>query len=322
MSMDATRERKNRRGSRWMLNFGIIIALAALVVIAVILYPGFLAPDNIRNILTQNAPVGLIAIGMTFVIISRGFDLSVGAVYALSSVTFAGVMLTSGSMFAAALATIGVSLLCGAINGYLVSYAGVNPFIATLGTSSVYAGAAYVVSNSAPFIVSDPSFKLLATARPFGVPMPIYILIVCFVLAGIVLHLTQYGRNIFALGGNPEATWLSGVRVRSLGASVYVVAGVLAGIAGMIDTSRLGVGQANVGANMALDAIAIVIIGGTALSGGEGAIWRSATGLLLLATITNIFYSLNISQQWQLIAKGIIVVGAVALDVAIRKRQR
>ncbi|MDZ7886833.1 MAG: ABC transporter permease [Mycobacterium sp.] len=306
--------------SALIYRYSMLGVLAVLIVVASVLYDGFLSPDNVRDILVQNASVGIIAVGMTFVIISGGFDLSVGATYALGSTVFAGMTISTGSPTLAGLVALASGLACGLVNGLLVARLKINPFVATLGSASVIAGIAYIYSNSAPFIVSDRSFQALANSRTVGIPTPIFILVVTFVVGGIVLAKSTVGRNVQAVGGNVEAAWLSGLRVPTLTAGVYVLTGGLAALAGMIDASRLAVGQADVGANMALDAIAIVVVGGTSLRGGEGAMWRSFVGLLILATLTNVFYSLNVSQHWQLIAKGLIVIAAVALDAAVRRK--
>lgn len=316
---DKTSHRKTSPGAL-LVKYSMLVVLVLLVVVATFLYDGFLAPANIRDILVQNAAVGIIAVGMTFVIISGGFDLSVGATYALGSTVFAGVTISTGSVALAGAAALAAGLLCGLANGLLVAKLHINPFVATLGSASVISGLAYIYSNSAPFIVSQPGFQALSKSHTLGIPTPIFILILTMVVGGIVLAKTTIGRNVQAVGGNTEAGWLSGLRVPSITASVYVLTGALAAIAGMIDASRLAVGQADVGANIALDAIAIVVVGGTSLRGGEGAMWRSAVGLLILATLTNVFYSLNVSQHWQLIAKGLIVIAAVALDSAARRR--
>jgi ribose/xylose/arabinose/galactoside ABC-type transport system permease subunit len=300
--------------------FGVLIVL---IIIATMLYPAFLNPANLGNILTQNSAVGLIAIGMTFVIISGGFDLSVGATYALGATLYAGLTIQTGSVFVAGIGALSAGLVVGTVNGLIVSRLNVNPFVATLGTSSIIGGIAYIYSGSSPFIVNDnPAFQDLALARILGVPLPIWILVTAFVVAAFLLAKTNFGRNIYAVGGNFEAAWLTGLRVKGMRSSVYILTGGLAALAGMMDSSRLGVGQADVGAAMALNAIAIVVVGGTSLLGGEGAIWRSAVGLLILATLTNVFYSLNVSQHWQLIAKGLIVVAAVAVDAIVRARSR
>jgi ribose transport system permease protein len=204
----------------------------------------------------------------------------------------------------------------------LVGRLGINPFVATLGTGSIISGLAYIYSNSAPFIVNGiPQFQDLALSELAGVRVPIVILVVVMALAWVLLAKTAYGRAVAAIGGNAEAAWLSGMRVNTIKASAYVMTGGLAALAGMMDASRLGVGQADIGANMALNAIAIVVVGGTSLRGGEGTIWRSAVGLGILATLTNVFYALNVSQNWQLIAKGVIVVAAVAVDALVRTRR-
>lgn len=314
----------SRRGLRHLATkYSMLGVLVVLIVIATILYPGFLNPANIGNILTQNSAVGLIAIGMTFVIICGGFDLSVGATYALGATLYAGLTLQTGSVLVAGIGALVAGVLVGILNGLIISRLSINPFVATLGTSSIISGVAYIYSNSSPFIVNGvPAFQDLALSRLLGIPLPIWILVIAFVLAAFVLAKTTFGRNVYAVGGNYEAAWLTGLRVKGLNASVYVVTGVLAALAGMMDASRLGVGQADVGASMALDAIAIVVVGGTSLLGGEGAIWRSAVGLLILATLTNVFYSLNVSQNWQLIAKGCIVVAAVGVDAVVRVRKK
>lgn len=303
--------------------YAMLGVLVVLIIVASILYPGFVNPANIGNILTQNAAVGLIAIGMTFVIISGGFDLSVGATYALGATLFAGLTIQTGSVVVAGIGALLAGVIVGLVNGTIISRLGVNPFVATLGTSSVISGIAYIYSNSSPFIVNGvPAFQDLALTTIAGVQLPIWILVIGFVVAAVVLAKSTFGRNIYAVGGNYEAAWLTGLRVKGLNASVYVLTGGLAALAGMMDASRLGVGQADVGANIALDAIAIVVVGGTSLLGGEGALWRSAVGLLILSTLTNVFYSLNVSQHWQLIAKGAIVVAAVAVDAVIRSKKR
>lgn len=303
------------------VRYGMVGVLVILVIGASVLYSGFLAPANVRDILVQNTAIGIIAVGMTFVIISGGFDLSVGATYALGATVFAGVTISSGSVILAAAAALGAGVTAGVVNGALISRLSINPFVATLGTASIISGLAYIYSGSAPFIVEERRFQILAASSIAGIPTPIVILAVTFMVGGFLLSQTSYGRNIYAVGGNQDAAWLSGLRVAGHTASVYVMTGFLAALAGMIDASRLGVGQANVGANVALDAIAVVVVGGTSLRGGEGAIWRSVVGLLILATLTNVFYSLNVSQNWQLIAKGTIVVAAVALDSFLRQRR-
>jgi len=303
-----------------VLQYGMVWALLALLIVATILYPGFFNPANIKNILSQNASVGIVAVGMTLVIIAGGFDLSVGAIFAIGAVLFANRADHAGLWGAAAI-VLAASLACGTINGLIVTKLRVNPFIATLGTGSIFGGFAYLFSNSAPQTPDNFDFQILGTERWFGWPLPIWLLVAAFLIGGFVLAKTVYGRSIFAIGGNSEAARLSGMRVDLLRGSTYVVSAVCSGIGGMILASRLGVGQADMGGSIALDSIAIVVIGGTSLMGGEGAMWRTAIGLLILATLSNVFDSLAISTNYQLLTKGAIVIAAVALDVFARSRR-
>ncbi|MGO4838121.1 ABC transporter permease, partial [Rhizobiaceae sp. 2RAB30] len=197
----------------------------------------------------------------------------------------------------------------------------VNPFIATLGSGSIFGGFAYIFSNSAPQTPDNFDFQILGTDRWLGWPLPIWLLVAAFAIGAFVLMKSVYGRSIYAIGGNSEAARLSGMRVDLLRGSTYVISAVCSGLGGMILASRLGVGQADMGGSIALDAIAIVVIGGTSLMGGEGAMWRTAIGLLILATLSNVFDSLAISTNYQLLSKGAIVIAAVALDVFARSRR-
>ncbi len=225
----------------------MVVILIVLVIVATILFHGFLQPQNVSNILTQNAAVGIIAVGMTFVIISGGFDLSVGSIYALGGCVFAGVTKGTGSVALGGVAALGAGIAAGAINGFLVARLRVNPFVATLGTASIISGLAYIYSKSAPLVVSGTTFQNLALTEIGGVPLPIWILLAVGLVGAFLLSQTSYGRNVSAVGGNEQAGLLSGLRVPWLTASAYVMTGVLAAFAGMIDASRLGVGQANVG---------------------------------------------------------------------------
>jgi ribose transport system permease protein len=296
----------------------IVWLLIALVILCRILYPGFLERGNIFNILSQNAQVGLIALGMTFVMIAGGFDLSVGAIYAAGATVYA-MEAKEMALPLAALMALTVGLVCGSLNGIIVTRLKVNPFVATLGTTSIFAGAAYLYSHSAPVLVDRPDFTVLGAGKWFGVPISLVLLIVAYIVGGVALSKTVYGRSLYAVGGNPEAARLAGLRVELLKTSTYALVGVLAAFGGMIIASRLSIGQADIAGTMSLDAIAIVIIGGTSLFGGSGAVWRTAVGLLLLAVLTNIFDALALDSNFQSLIKGAIVIGAVALDAYSRR---
>jgi ribose transport system permease protein len=302
------------------LRYAIVLVLIALAIVSNIFYPGFFDIGNLRNILSQNAPVGLVAIGMTFVMIAGGFDLSVSAIFAAGSVAFASFAghVPIGVAFAGGLL---VGLAGGAINGGIITRMKVNPFVATLGTASAFSGLAYVYSHSTPIVPTKSSFSALGTNDILGVPVSIVIFFVVFALGAVVLSKTVFGRSVYAVGGNAEAARLAGIRVDRIRFITYTLTGVCAVLAGMIIASRTGVGQADIGSQITLDSIAIVIIGGTSLMGGEGAMWRTLVGMLILATINNLFDSLALDIAAQSIVKGVIVVGAVALDSYTRRRQ-
>src|SRR3984957_15734202 len=272
------------RVANFFLQFGLIWVFILLLIASAVIYPGLFQFANIRNIVSQSAPVGIAAVGMTFVIISGGFDFSVGSIVALSAVVFANRADVTGLWGAAAIVML-CSFVCGTINGVIVTRLKVNPFVATLGSGSMFGGAAYIFSNNAPQTPNNPGFQYLGTQAWLGWPIASWILFVALLVGGFVLARTVYGRSIYAIGGNSEAARLSGLRVDLLRGSTYVISALCAGLAGLILTSRLGLGQADMGGTMSLDAIAIVVVGGTSLLGGEGKMWRTAIGLLILSTL-------------------------------------
>jgi ribose transport system permease protein len=296
-----------------MVRYGIVVVLGILLATAVFFYRGFFTFQNLMNILSQNAPIGIVAVGMTFVMLAGGFDLSVGAIIGMGATLFGSIALRSSFLLAGFL-TIVAGLLVGSVNGIVINRLRVNPFIATLGSASVITGIMLIYSNTQPYVVSDPVFQALGAGKVGRVPISILVLGGVFIAGGFTLSWTKYGRRIYAIGGNSEASHLSGIRVEFIRTTTYALSGVLAAFAGMMMASRLGVGQANMGATMTLDAIAIVVVGGNSLLGGEGAMWRTLVGLLVLATLTNIFYSVDVDPNWQLVAKGLIIITAVALD--------
>jgi ribose transport system permease protein len=298
------------------LRYGMIWALVLLVIAAQVLYPTFLTVANLRNMMGQNAPVAIIAVGMTLVIICGGFDLSVGSVYGLGAVTFATVS-KHGSLSVSVLAAILVGSVAGLINALIISQLKVNPFVATLATASGFLGIAFVYSNSSPVVV-EPGHDGLGLGKVAGIPTSGLIAIGVFAVGGLVLSRTIFGQNIYAVGGSAEASRLAGLRVNLVRSSTYVIVAALSGLAGAIDCSKLGVAQADQGQTMPLLAITVVILGGTALLGGEGAMWRTLIGLFIIATLTNLFDSLAINTAVQLIVQCTVLVVAVGFDNFVR----
>lgn len=310
---------RRRLASGLAVEFGIVWVLLVLVVVSAILYPGFLDAGNLRNVLSQNAPIGIVAAGMTFVMIAGGFDLSVGAIVALVAVVYAklaGTMPLAPAALLAVLAGTGV----GVFNGLVVTRLRVNPFVATLGSGSIVGGLAFLLSKSQSITVERPSFMALGNESWLGVPIAVWLLIVVIAVAGVLLQRTAFGASVYAVGGNTEASRLAGIAVGRVRVTTYAISGALAALAGLLLVSRLATAQADMGGTVALDAIAIVVIGGTSLLGGEGAIWRTAVGLLVLAVLTNLFNSLALDTNWQAVIKGTIVIAAVAVDALVRHR--
>jgi ribose transport system permease protein len=298
----------------------MVAVLIILVIVSQILYPGFLDPSNIRNLLGQNAPVGIVAIGMTFVMIGAGFDLSVGAIAAFAAVVYATWAPSMPLGVAGALALV-VGGGLGLTNGVVVTRLKVNPFVATLGSASVFTGAAFLISHSQPISVVKPSFAALGNNVALGIPVSVWILAAIAIAGACLLAWTSFGYSVYAMGGNETAARLAGLRVDALRTSTYVLVGACAGVAGMIMASRVLTAQADMGTTIPLDAITVVIIGGTSLFGGEGAVWRTIVGLLILACVNNLFDSLALDAALQSLVKGLILIAAVAVDARLRLRR-
>lgn len=299
--------------------FAMIGVLILLVIGARIAYSGFFQLDNIRALLVNDTPTGLVAVGMTFVLIGGGFDLSVGSIFALAGVAYATLAnsMPVGIAFALMLP---LGILMGVANGLVITRLKVNAFVATLGSASIFSGIAYEINTSGAVIVTKTSFQYLGTASWLGVPAMIWILGIVFLVGGLVLSKTVYGRAVYIVGGNAEAARLAGMRVGFIQASTYAITAVTAVLAGMLLASQTGAGQANVGASLTLDSIAVVIIGGTSLRGGQGAMWRTLVGFLIIASIDDLFNTLAWNSAVQSIAEGVIVILAVTIDVWTQRR--
>lgn len=301
------------------LRYGMVAVLVAMIAVTAGLDENFLNQNNLLNLLLQWAPVGLMAIGMTFVIISRGFDLSVGGTYAGGGVLYAAVA-QHHNTWLGLLAALAAGAAVGALNGIVITRLDVNPFVATLGAGFVLRGFALVGTNATPIIVDKTDFTYLGQNKLGAVPIPGILLIVGLVVGGVVLAKTVYGRSIYAIGGGDEAARLAGIRTRTLRASTYVLTGVGAALAGAILASRLGSAQADVGPDIELQVITVVVVGGTALAGGEGAMWRTAVGVAILAILGNAFDHLQVSPFWQEIIMGAIIIFAIAVDSYGKRR--
>jgi ribose/xylose/arabinose/galactoside ABC-type transport system permease subunit len=294
--------------------FGLIIALAISVGVLSLLSPQFLSSANLLNVVRQISINGMLAVGVTFVLLTAGVDLSLGSVVALAGV-LAAHFAHPGDYPLMVPVSIGVlaGVCCGAINGTVVTLGRVAPFIATLGMMTVARGLALVASDGRPISNMSPAMKALA--GDIGViPIPAIILAVVAIGAWWVLTFTRIGRHIYAVGGNEQAARAAGIHVGRVKMFAYTVCGALTGLAGVVLASRITTGQPNAGVAYELDAIAAVVIGGTSLSGGIGTIGGTILGALLMGVIGNGLDLLNVSAYYQQIVKGLIIVGAVWLD--------
>ena len=307
-------------GARGWAHYGVIWALLLVVLCARLIYPGFLATINITNLLNEHAPDGYVAVGMTVLLLTGAFDLSAGAVLSLCAVLYTG-MSNHMPLAVAGLLALGIGAGAGLLNGLIVTRLRVNPFVATLGTGSAFAGAAVLYTHGQAMTAQKPSFQTFGNGKWFGVPIDIVILALVALVVALVLSQTRFGRAVYAVGGNPEASRLCGIRVDGLRVITYVLVGLCAATGGMVVSSTLGVVQSTVGVNTALDAIAIVVVGGTSLLGGEGAMWRTVCGFLILASIQNLLDAKAVDSSWQGIITGSIIVGAVAIDMAAGRFQ-
>ena len=255
---------------------------------------------------------------MTFVILTGGFDLSIASGFSLCAVVAASVGRTEDPAVAF-LAALAVGLAIGMVNGGLVAGARINPFIATIGTGFILNGIALVATGNIAYIVDNPDFGTIGAGRWHGFPYSGMVLIFCFVAGGLVLAKTVYGQSIYAVGGNAEASRLSGIRVGTTVASAYLLSGLSMGLAGIITASQLNSAQANINPNIVFDVILIVVVGGTSLAGGIGSMWRTAVGLGIVATISNAFSLADVNPSYQDIVKGCIIIGALAFDTYARR---
>ncbi|SOC47796.1 monosaccharide ABC transporter membrane protein (CUT2 family) [Rhizobium subbaraonis] len=303
--------------------YGIFLAFLLLAFILSVSNQYFLTPGNISNVLLQTSINGILAIGMTFVILTRGIDLSVGSVVALAgivSASFATTSATAGivgapySPFVALPIGLFVGIACGAIVGIIVSRFSVPAFVATLGMLSAARGMTLIYGGGKPVPALTPDFRWIGTGSVFGVPMPVVLFAVVFLVSWYVLNRTRFGRYIYAVGGNPHAANTSGINVSRLRFSVYVISGGLSGLAGMILSARTGSALPQAGIAYELDAIAAVVIGGTSLSGGVGRITGTLIGALIIGVMNNGLDLMGIQSYYQQVLKGALIVGAVMLD--------
>lgn len=297
-----------------MQRMGPLLGLILIVIILSVISTDFLTVSNIFNVLRQVSINALLAFGMTFVILTGGIDLSVGSIIALSSALAAGMMVGGMDTWLSVLFGLLVGTALGAVNGFLIAKGKVAPFIATLATMTIFRGMTLVYTQGKPITGLSDAFGLLGRGYLFQIPMPVIWMMVAFVVLYVILKYTTFGRRVYALGGNEEATLLSGINTDRIKVLVYSISGLLASLSGIILTSRLNSAQPTAGTSYELDAIAAVVLGGTSLSGGKGWIAGTLIGAMIIGILDNGLNLLNVSSFYQQVVKGGVILLAVLLD--------
>jgi inositol transport system permease protein len=310
----------------WLRKFGTTLFLALLMVFFACQNERFISLRNLTNILTEGSIYGIIAVGMTFVIMTAGVDLSVGSLLAFAGMAGALVAGLIGvdvpfSWIAAVTTAIFAGAAAGYLQGRAVTLLGIPPFIVTLGGMTIWRGATLILHDGAPISGFDRGFRWWGTGTIAHVPVPVALFALVAATGYIVQRYTRYGRHIYAVGGNPEAARLNGLNVSGVLTSVYVIVGVLSGLAGFLQSARLGAAEATAGTGYELRVIASVVIGGASLSGGRGGIGGTIVGALLIGVLTNGLVIMHVSSYWQQVVIGLIIVAAVAFDTFAKSRR-
>ena len=299
-----------------IINFGrdyaVLILIIILMIVLSLASDAFLTTRNLLNILNQNAPLAIIACALTLVIIVGGFDLSTGAIFAVASVSSAYIAINFNPYIGLLLAPI-IGIGLGYLNGIIITTFKVHSFLSTIATSLVFRGLAILITGGFLIPVRMREFTWLGREKIFEVHVAVYVLIVFAILSTFILTKTTIGRYIFAIGGNEDASILSGIKVNLVKIFAFSFCGFAAGIAASIQVSRISLGTSQAGVGMELQAIAAVILGGTSIYGGSGAVWRSIAGVMLLALINNGFNILNADPFYKDLTTGLVIIAAVAL---------
>jgi ribose transport system permease protein len=299
---------------------GTLIGLILIIAVFAMLVPGFVSERNLINILQQSSINACIALGMTLVIISGGIDLSVGPTAAISAVLTASLLVAGYPVPVAIVAGLGIGMICGLVNGVLVAYVGLQPFIVTLGTLSTYRALALIYTGGNPVLGVPVAFRSLFNGNIAGIPNSVIIVAVIALVAWVILKKTPIGEYLLAVGGNEEASYVAGVPIALTKITAYVISGFLAALGAMILVGRLGAAEPILGNLWELDAIAAAAIGGASLMGGKGSIVGTILGAIILGAMRNGLTLMNVQAFYQLLATGLIILVAMMIDRVTRGR--
>ena len=296
----------------FLRTYAVLILIVLLMIILTLSSEAFLTPRNLLNILNQNTPLAIIASALTLVIIVGGFDLSTAAIFAVASVTAAWIAINYNPYVGLLVAPL-VGMVLGYLNGIIITSLKVHSFLSTIATSLVFRGMAILITGGFLIPVRMKEFTWLGREKIFDVHVAVYVLLVFAIISTFILNRTTIGRYIFAIGGNEDASILSGIKVNLVKIFAFSFCGFASGIAAAVQVSRISLGTSQAGLGMELQAIAAVILGGTSIYGGSGAVWRSIAGVMLLALINNGFNILNADPFYKDLTTGLVIIAAVAL---------
>lgn len=310
---------KTLNGRKFKFKFTTEVAIALAYVVMVIIFSilsdVFFSVKNFLNIGIYCSVMGVTAVGMSFALLSGGMDLSVSSVMALVGMVIARTIPDTGSPIPAILLGIGVGLICGVLNAVLITKLKIIPMIATLATMSIIRGLAYLYTDGTSIMIKNKAFKFLGSGYVLGIPVSIIVMVLFFIGGWFILTKTKFGREVYAIGGNSSASYLAGINVGRVRFFVFLLVAVTAAVSGILSTAQTGAGIPQASQGLEMDIITAVILGGASLSGGKGSIVGTFFGVLVLATLSNGLVLINVPSFWQMVAKGVVLILAVTIDV-------
>lgn len=306
--------------NQFLRKYGSFVILIILVIVSSLISENFLTTTNIFLILRQTAALGIVAVGQTFVILTGGVDLSVTSLVSLSVVLFTGLyQYDDANLYLLLGLSLGISILTGTINGFLISRLKIPPIVMTLGMQTLVLGAGLMYTKGVPQNTLTDNFRFIGLGKVGVIPTPVIVWALVVLIAVIILYFTNYGRYVYAVGGNPEAARFSGINVENITMGVYIISAACAAIAGIVLAARIGTGDNYIGSTMGLDSIAAVVIGGTSFSGGKGGVLTTVAGVLIMAVLYNLLLLMGVIYYWQEVVKGIVILIGVILYTRSRQ---
>ncbi len=316
---EQSRDIISKKVKPFLLQQATLVFLIVIIIVLVFVAPGFFSVRNIFNLFRQNAVIGIMAIGMTYVIIGKGIDLSISGMLAFCLIST--VLMQTYGYLLSVVAAVAAGILCGLLNGYIISSFKAHAIIVTLSTGLIYAATALIISDGKSITTSSARvFSFVGNESILGIPVLLYIMIILFIIFGFILKSSIYGRRLYSTGLNEKAALVTGIKTSSIILGSYVIQGFTVGVAAIIMASRLNTVRANIESSAVFDVITIVVLGGTALSGGKGSMYKTVIGFLIFSVLINSMGVMNLQFEYQQVIKGVVLIGAVILDQYMRRK--